>query len=117
IAQPSGLSQGTPCTISAAPMLANPSPSVRYLYERSAISLDGNCAISTDISSTVVQIREALRSESTSNSLHSSVLKYFIRLSEARLQAVLSRNIYSEHGLLPFIGPSSGQVCHSLIVS
>src|SRR5690625_4455996 len=98
-------------------MLAYPSPRVRYLYERSAISLDGNCAIRTEISSTTVHRREALRSDSTSNSLYSSVLKYFIRLREARLQAVLSRNIYSEQGLLPLIGPSSGQVCHSLIVS
>src|SRR5262252_6059811 len=35
---------------------------------------------------------------------------------EARLHAVSSRNIYSEHGLLALIRPSSGQVCHSLIV-
>src|ERR1700709_2698578 len=35
---------------------------------------------------------------------------------EARLQAVLSRNIYSEHGFEALIRPPSGQVCHSLIV-
>src|SRR5512133_1303167 len=40
-----------------------------------------------------------------------------IRLSEARLQAVSSRNIYSEQGFEARIGPSLGQVCHSLIVS
>ena len=34
----------------------------------------------------------------------------------ARLQAVSSRNMYSEHGLEPFIFPPSGQVCHSLMV-
>jgi hypothetical protein len=39
-----------------------------------------------------------------------------LRFSEARLQAVSSRNMYSEHGLLALIRPSAGQVCHSLIV-
>ena len=34
----------------------------------------------------------------------------------ARLQAVSSRNMYSEHGFEPLIRPPSGQVCHSLMV-
>ena len=34
----------------------------------------------------------------------------------AKLQAVSSKNIYSEHGLEPLIRPSAGHVCHSLIV-
>src|SRR5882757_2788174 len=34
----------------------------------------------------------------------------------ARLHAVSSRNMYSEQGLLALIRPSSGHVCHSLIV-
>ena len=34
----------------------------------------------------------------------------------ARLQAVSSRNMYSEQGLEPLILPPSGQVCHSLMV-
>src|SRR5262249_13241531 len=38
------------------------------------------------------------------------------RLSEARLQAVSSRNMYSEHGLEARIGPDAGQVCQSLTV-
>src|SRR5258708_38663455 len=38
------------------------------------------------------------------------------RLREARLQAVSSRNMYSEHGLLARIGPEAGQVCQSLTV-
>ena len=33
-----------------------------------------------------------------------------------RLQAVSSRNMYSEQGLEPLILPPSGQVCHSLMV-
>src|SRR5438552_19007472 len=38
------------------------------------------------------------------------------RLSEARLQAVSSRNMYSEHGLEALMRPEPGQVCHSLMV-
>ena len=34
----------------------------------------------------------------------------------AKLQAVSSRNIYSEQGFEPLILPPSGQVCHSFIV-
>src|SRR5690606_37938896 len=37
-------------------------------------------------------------------------------VSDARLQAVTSRNMYYEQGLLALIRPSAGQVCHSLIV-
>ena len=40
----------------------------------------------------------------------------FIKLILARLQAVLSRNIYSLHGLLALIRPELGQVCQRLIV-
>src|SRR5215216_6035258 len=38
------------------------------------------------------------------------------RLRLARLQAVLSRKAYSEHGLVALIRPPAGQVCHSLNV-
>src|SRR5215218_10774601 len=38
------------------------------------------------------------------------------RLIEARLQAVSSRNMYSEHGFEPRIGPDAGQVCQSFTV-
>src|SRR6185503_9158701 len=38
------------------------------------------------------------------------------RFSDARLHAVSSRNMYSEHGLEARIGPEAGQVCQSLIV-
>src|SRR5262245_2007544 len=40
----------------------------------------------------------------------------FIRLMLAKLQAVLSRNMYSLHGLLALIRPLLGQVCQLLIV-
>ena len=39
-----------------------------------------------------------------------------IRLSEARLQAVSSRNMYSEQGFDALISPAAGQVCQSLMV-
>src|SRR4051812_11702418 len=42
--------------------------------------------------------------------------KNFIRLIDARLQAVSSRNMYSEQGLEALIRPSFGQVCHSLMI-
>src|SRR6185503_16400343 len=38
------------------------------------------------------------------------------RFIEARLHAVSSRNMYSEHGLLARIGPEAGQVCQSFTV-
>src|ERR1700741_4271998 len=42
--------------------------------------------------------------------------RYGSRLIEARLHAVSSRNMYSEHGLLARIGPHAGQVCQSFTV-
>src|ERR1700679_4131492 len=42
--------------------------------------------------------------------------KKWARLMDARLHAVLSKNMYSEHGFDALIRPPSGQVCHSLMV-
>src|ERR1700719_3342348 len=39
-----------------------------------------------------------------------------MRLADARLQAVSSRNIYSEHGLEARISPDALQVCQSFMV-
>ena len=39
-----------------------------------------------------------------------------MRFREARLQAVSSRNMYSEQGLEARMGPELGQVCQSFIV-
>src|SRR3954465_650891 len=38
------------------------------------------------------------------------------KLMDARLHAVSSRNMYSEHGLDARIGPEAGQVCQSFTV-
>src|SRR3954471_12800338 len=46
-----------------------------------------------------------------------SSLRNFMRFSEARLHELLSRLMYSEHGLDALIRPVSGLVCQSLIVS
>ena len=46
-----------------------------------------------------------------------SVPRNFIRFSDARLHEVLSRLMYSEHGLDAVIRPDSGLVCQSLMVS
>src|SRR5687768_14640626 len=59
-------------------------------------------------------MRQAALKRSTSN--EPSGVRNFIRLMLARLQAVLSRNMYSLHGLLALMRPLLGQVCQLLIV-
>src|SRR5262245_49151405 len=60
-------------------------------------------------------MRTAARNASASNVPSSR--RNFIRLIEARLQALSSRNMYSEHGFDELIGAVFGQVCHFWIVS
>src|SRR5262245_65044331 len=62
----------------------------------------------------MVHSRQACSKAPTSKRLSAS--RNRIRLSEARLHAVSSRNMYSEHGLEARIGPDLGQVCQSLMV-
>src|SRR5947209_15041435 len=69
----------------------------------------------TEISKISVHSRHPCRNDSTSKP-PVRVSKNFKRFNEARLQAVSSRNMYSEHGLLALIRPSLGQVCHSFTV-
>src|ERR1700679_564014 len=65
----------------------------------------------------MVHRRTACSNAATSNSLRPSTsLRNAIRFSDARLQAVSSRNMYSEQGLEARIGPPAGQVCQSLTV-
>src|SRR3954451_19854410 len=64
-------------------------------------------------------MRAAALNRSTSNepsAVSPEARRNFIRLMLARLQAVLSRNMYSLHGLLALMRPLLGQVCHLLIV-
>ena len=74
----------------------------------------GNCAIRTEISRQTVHSRTACSKASVSKLPFSR--RKLMRLSEARLHAVSSRNMYSEHGLEALMRPLAGQVCHSLMV-
>src|SRR5580658_3404610 len=62
------------------------------------------------ISCAVMKMRTAALNFSTSKVLSSRL--NFIRFKDARLQAVLSRNTYSEQGLVEWIGSVPLQVCH-----
>src|SRR5262245_20421086 len=75
---------------------------------------EGYCAIITEISSMIVHRRVACSRAATS--IEPSDLRNRIRFSDARLHAVSSRNMYSEHGFEALMRPDSGQVCQSLIV-
>ncbi len=75
---------------------------------------EGNCAISTEISSTTVHRRTACSKLSRRSA--SRYRGTAAGSARARLQAVSSRNMYSEHGLEARISPPDGQVCQSLMV-
>src|SRR3954454_19301432 len=62
-----------------------------------------------------MKIRQAARKRSASN--EPSSRRNFIRLIDDRLQALSSRNMYSEHGFDELIGAVFGQVCQRWIVS
>src|SRR5260370_10381054 len=66
------------------------------------------------MASTIDQRRTACDKAGTSKLLSSR--RNAIRLREARLHAVSSRKLYSEHGFEALIRPLSGQGFHSLIV-
>src|SRR5437763_13099241 len=68
----------------------------------------------TEISRTSVQRRTAWRKSSTAKLPSAS--RKASTFNEARLHAVSSRNMYSEHGFDALIRPLSEQVFHSLIV-
>src|ERR1041384_2606715 len=67
------------------------------------------------ISWAVMNTRTAALYRSTSNTPSSRT--NLIRFHEARLQAVLSRNMYSEQGLLELMGPVFFDVCQRWMVS
>src|SRR5579883_1386989 len=69
----------------------------------------------TEISSTIVHSRLACSNAAISIDPSFS-FRNRMRFSEARLQAVSSRNMYSEHGLDALIRPDLEQVCQSLMV-
>ena len=75
----------------------------------------GKSAKQIEMSIAVMISSTALTNRSASNVLSSR--RNFNRFSDARLQDVLSRLMYSEHGFDAVIRPVSGFVCQSLIVS
>src|SRR5712671_1273719 len=74
----------------------------------------GYPALSTRISCAVIITSTAWRYAGTSNSPFD--LTNFIRLSDARLHAESSRNMYSLHGLLALMRSVFFDVCHLLMV-
>ena len=91
----------------------NPRPSVLNLWLLSRIVSEGYELSSTMISLAVVAISQAWMKSSTRKCRPSAKRSTF---SDDRLQAVSSRNMYSEHGFEALMGPDSGQVCHLLVV-
>src|SRR5882724_3652974 len=94
--------------------LAWPRPRGRKSCEFCAIVAVGYDEKSTRISCAMKKTRTACRYPSTSNEPSSP--RNFVRLSDARLHAVSSRNMYSLHGLDALMRPVFGQVCHRLMV-
>src|SRR5512140_2732585 len=89
-------------------------PSGRYLSEFSSMPLVGYLAFPTMISCARMVISTARLNDSVSKV--PSGRAYLRRLSEARLQAELSRNMYSEHGFEALMRSVPEQVCQALTV-
>src|ERR671929_439844 len=90
-------------------------PSWRYARVVFPIGSVGKSAKQIEMSIAVMTSSTALTKFLESNV--PSSLRNFIRFSDARLHELLSRLMYSEHGLEALIRPVSGLVCQSLIVS
>src|ERR1700759_5451970 len=89
-------------------------PSCRNLRVVSPIGSVGKSAKQMEMSIAVMISSTHLRKRSASN--WPSAPRNVSRLSEARLQELLSRCMYSEQGLDAEMRPDSGHVCQSLIV-
>src|SRR3954468_15448549 len=90
-------------------------PSWREARVVSPIGSVGKSAKQIEMSIEVMTSSTALTKFLASNV--PSSLRNFMRFSDARLHELLSRLMYSEHGLDALIRPGSGLVCQSLIVS
>src|SRR3954464_323007 len=90
-------------------------PSWRQARVVSPIGSVGKSAKQIEMSIEVMTSSTALTKFLASNV--PSSLRNFMRFSDARLHELLSRLMYSEHGLEALIRPVSGLVCQSLIVS
>src|SRR5262249_36681328 len=101
--------------MSSAPRFAYPIPNWRYARVLTPIASVGKSAKQIEMSIAVMISSTALTNFSISKLL--SARRNLIRFSDARLHDVLSRLMYSEHGLDAVMRPVSGLVCQSLIVS
>src|SRR3954462_1481644 len=90
-------------------------PSWRYARVVSPIGSVGKSAKQMEMSIAVMTSSTAFTKFLLSNV--PSSFRNFMRFSAARLHELLSRLMYSEHGLDALIRPVSGLVCQSLIVS
>src|SRR3954464_9833575 len=90
-------------------------PSCRKARVVSPIGSVGKSAKQMEMSIAVMTSSTALTKFLLSNV--PSLFRNFMRFSDARLHELLSRLMYSEHGLDALIRPVSGLVCQSLIVS
>src|SRR3954452_12540768 len=89
-------------------------PSSRNRRAFSPMLLVGESALPTRISWAVKMTSTAALKPATSKD--PSSFRNFMRLSDARLQAELSRCTYSEHGFEALMRPVFDAVCHRLIV-
>src|ERR671916_864912 len=90
-------------------------PSCRYARVVSPIGAVGKSAKQIEMSMAVMTSSTA-RTKFFASKVPSA-RRNFMRLSEARLHELLSRLMYSEHGLDALMRPVSGLVCQSLMVS
>src|SRR3954453_4486799 len=97
-----------------APRSAYPRPSWRYALALRSISGVGYDELPTRISCARNMTSAACEKASTSSSPSSR--RNFIRFSEARLQALSSIDMYSEHGFDALMRDVFGSVCQLLIV-
>src|SRR6267142_2318089 len=113
-ARPSSESYASPRAIRSAPRFAYPRPSCRYAFAFFSISGVGYDELPTRISCARNTTSHACSNASTSSSPSSR--RNFMRLSDARLHAESSIDMYSEHGFDALMRPVFGSVCHELIV-
>src|ERR1700691_2489435 len=112
--RPCGESDGTPRAMSSAPRFAYPRPSGRNSSLFLAIFSVGYDALLTMISCAVIVMWIACLYASIS--IDPSSLRNLVRLIDARLQLVSSRNMNSLQGLLALIRLVAADVCQSLMV-
>src|SRR4051794_8736774 len=99
----------------SAPRLAYPRPSWRQARVVCPVGTVGKSAKQIEMS--IAVMTSSTDFTKVFESKVPSDLRNVMRFSDARLHELLSRLMYSEHGLDALMRPVSGLVCQSLIVS